>query len=501
MKEPYTMDIGIDAISVYTPRLYLDISDLAKEKNVNAAKFKSRLGIGKISICDTHEDVCTMAANALIHLILKNDINPSDVSRIYVGSESAVDNSKPIASYVLGMVQRKLISDRGKDRVHLDHCDVVDFTFACIGGVDALHNTLDWVKQNPKKLGIVICTDIAKYEENSSGEYTQGAGAVALLIKASPRVLTFDTPWGVSSQDVHDFFKPRTHYDTKEVLDIISGISPLSEIQTQKLKSTLPFLKNDSFEIFKETPVFRGSFSHQCYKNRMAQALMHFKAQKNCKPTENYINHWEQILFHLPYAFQGQRVFGESFLLEYQNNKTLLSKISDEVGRLVPQVEDYSDPSDFQKDLSSFSRHLLSSKTYQDFIQKKIEKTQKASSEMGNLYTGSIFLALASYLETYCEQENDDLRGATLGFISYGSGSKSKVFEGVIAPEYKASVKNIELFKTLAQRTRIDYDTYQKLHRNNATQSVIQPKGEFILTSIERHISERMGERTYDFAE
>jgi hydroxymethylglutaryl-CoA synthase len=45
------------------------------------------------------------------------------------------------------------------------------FTFACIAGVDAIQNCLDFIKLNPDKKAIVVTTDIAKYDLNSGGEY------------------------------------------------------------------------------------------------------------------------------------------------------------------------------------------------------------------------------------------------------------------------------------------------------------------------------------------
>jgi hydroxymethylglutaryl-CoA synthase len=45
---------------------------------------------------------------------------------------------------------------------------VVDFTFACIAGVDAMQNCLDFIRLNPKKKTIVA-TDFAKYDLNSTG--------------------------------------------------------------------------------------------------------------------------------------------------------------------------------------------------------------------------------------------------------------------------------------------------------------------------------------------
>jgi 3-hydroxy-3-methylglutaryl CoA synthase len=42
------------------------------------------------------------------------------------------------------------------------------FTFACIGGVDAMQNCIDYVTLNQTKKAIVVTTDLAKYDLNST---------------------------------------------------------------------------------------------------------------------------------------------------------------------------------------------------------------------------------------------------------------------------------------------------------------------------------------------
>ena len=491
------MKFGIDAISVHIPKIYLSIADLAKEKNTSVKKLKERLGLDKIALCDVHEDPCTMAANALLELLKENDIDPMTIERIYVGTESGVDGSKPISSYVLEMIEAKLSLEKGEP-IRLEHCDVVDLTFACIGGVDALQNTLDWVQLHPEKIGVIICTDVAKYEEDSSGEYTQGAGAIAMVIKQKPRILEIENLWGVSTQSVHDFFKPRDIYENSYLLNKISEITPLNEDQRDLLKKELPFLNNKTLEIFKQTPVFQGAFSHQCYKERTYQALLHFKRQKGLGAFKNYIDQWKQIIFHLPYAFQGRRVFGEVFLLESQDNTEVLSQIEAELEKKVPKVSEYSNSSMVYKEFNSLARILHKSKTYQNFVTQKISKTEIASSEVGNLYTGSIFLSLISYLSS-CLIENDEVTSKKIGFISYGSGSKSKVFEAEIAAGYQSQIKKTALFHKLKKRKAINYSTYQKLHRGELKTSVQTPQKEFVLKAIELDNDEIKGARIYQW--
>ncbi|MCB0443417.1 MAG: hydroxymethylglutaryl-CoA synthase family protein, partial [Flavobacterium sp.] len=128
------MNVGIDSISFDIPKLYLPISSLADKRNIEPDKLIKGLGLHKMSFPDKNQDVVTFAANAALKLIEQENINPTEITRIYVGSESGVDSSKPIASYVLSLLESKL--GIGSFR----NCDVVDLTFACIGGVDALQN-------------------------------------------------------------------------------------------------------------------------------------------------------------------------------------------------------------------------------------------------------------------------------------------------------------------------------------------------------------------------
>jgi hydroxymethylglutaryl-CoA synthase len=53
---------------------------------------------------DVHEDAATFAAEALLKILQDYNINPKEISRIYLGTESALDAAKPTASYAMQMV-------------------------------------------------------------------------------------------------------------------------------------------------------------------------------------------------------------------------------------------------------------------------------------------------------------------------------------------------------------------------------------------------------------
>ncbi|KFF18557.1 hydroxymethylglutaryl-CoA synthase family protein [Chryseobacterium sp. JM1] len=440
------MTFGIEAAGYYVPSLYLEIKDLAEKRGIDPAKLEKGLGLHKMGFPDVHEDAATFAAEALLKLIKDHDLNPKDIARIYLGTESAMDAAKPTASYAMQMVEKVLEKEFGERCFR--NCDVVDMTFACIGAVDALHNSLDFVRVNPEKKAVVIASDYAKYELASSGEYTQGGGAVALLVSSKPDLLEIENNWGVATESVFDFFKPRRSY-SKEDLNAAPDTFP------------------DKIEIFTDEPVFDGQYSNQCYQDRIREAYQHYKEiTGRDKPSAD----WRYLIFHLPYAFHGKRVFTEIYSLENG-----LSYQTPEEQKAVAKSEDYL-----------------------NFINEKIEKSQRASSEIGNMYTASVFMALLSAIQVSYD-EGEELAGREVGFLGYGSGSKSKVFAGKISENWKTAVSKWNLFENLKNRTAIDFETYEKLHRKQLDHSVNSQYNGFGLVSIESENPVLIGARYYHY--
>ena len=77
--------IGIDAISYYVPSIYLSIEKLSEHRNLDYEKLNKGLGLEKMAIADSNEDPSSFAANALISLFEKNNIDPKEIGRIYMG--------------------------------------------------------------------------------------------------------------------------------------------------------------------------------------------------------------------------------------------------------------------------------------------------------------------------------------------------------------------------------------------------------------------------------
>ncbi|MDP5097724.1 MAG: hydroxymethylglutaryl-CoA synthase, partial [Flavobacterium sp.] len=88
------MKVGIDAIQFDIPKIYLPISVLAQQRNIEAEKLTKGLGLQKMSFLDVYQDVITLGANAVVKLIEQENLNLSEIAKIYVGTESGVDSSK-----------------------------------------------------------------------------------------------------------------------------------------------------------------------------------------------------------------------------------------------------------------------------------------------------------------------------------------------------------------------------------------------------------------------
>ena len=455
--------IGIAAIACYVPAIYLDIEELAINRAIEPAKLQKGLGLLQMALPDADEDAASFAANALWQLITENQLDPHSIGRIYLGTESALDAAKPTATYAVGAVEAALEKTYGPRCFR--HCDVLDMTFACVGAVDALHNSIDWVSAGSGRKAVVIASDFAKYELGSTGEYTQGAGAVAMLIAENPSILHFSDAWGVSMQSVGDFHKPRRVYDKVQLLQETARLlgTSLNNTTAEALmqEDTTGFWSdpNAQVELFKEEPVFDGQYSNACYKDRIVEAIAHFRSQTSC----HILSDWQHMVFHLPYAFQARRMVLEPWL-EWLEEAGMTEQLYAEMGK--PAEGAHAD----------LVKAAAKSAMYKAFLAEKIADGESASSRIGNMYTASIFMSLICIQQTALDKDTA-ITGHRVGFVSYGSGSKSKVFEGTIAKDWKSRVSHLQLFRRLDERKAIDFATYEKLHSNKCASPVGKVEG------------------------
>lgn len=189
------IEVGIDKISFYTSHYYLDLKTLATARGIDEQRFYQELGQHKMAVPPPGEDVVTLAANAASNLLASRRDN-SDIAMLLFATESGVDQSKAAGMYVhqlLGLPS---------------NCRVLEIKQACYAGTGALQLALPFLQQYPNKKVLCLAVDIAKYPLESVAESSQGAGAIAMLLSAKPKLLTIEPESGICSREAADFWRP-----------------------------------------------------------------------------------------------------------------------------------------------------------------------------------------------------------------------------------------------------------------------------------------------------
>jgi hydroxymethylglutaryl-CoA synthase len=166
----------------------------------------------------------------------------------------------------------------------------------------------------------------------------------------------------------------------------------------------------------------------------------------------------------------------------------------------APKANDFDTPEAYQKAYGKFLRAVSKTNRYRNFVQEKIAKGEWASSQVGTLYTSSLFFSLMSTLEQDLEDQTR-LDNQQFGFFGYGSGSKSKVFTGTVQAGWENIVSRFQLKNRLNKRTAISYKEYEELHRGRLNQPLEEAKGIFYLATVNAEKGSVLeGARSYSWA-
>ncbi len=464
------MTAGIDDIAIYIPRLYIDASDFAQARGIDPAKLVKGLGISKMAMVDTNQDPACLAANACLKIMQKNKLSPEEIGRLYVSTESAFDESKAMNSYVIGMLEQVYGSGS------FEHCGGVETKFACVSGSYALYDNTNWIRAGEAegKHALVVVSDIAKYDLGSSGEATQGAGAVAMLLNDTPRLLAFDPKvTSTSIKDDYDFYRP----------------------------------------FGKETPIVHGQYSNLLYFIQVRKALEAYKNKVistglfEIGEGETILDYIDYLNMHLPYSNMGKKALAYLVRHEWRTLprwKPLIEKIG--LPEPLPKdprgtIESVLGDQEFLEKDHEFTKRFTNTDEFMEVYESKLASSLIASKMIGNLYTASLYLGFRSSLE-FEYQKGIDLAGKRVGFGSYGSGSSAMVFSGIIQPEYEKVVKDMNLETELGPRKKLSLEEYEKLHESKLTtdQAFLSLKKEFVLAEIETK-PESIGQRRYVYNE
>ncbi|MBG9981791.1 hydroxymethylglutaryl-CoA synthase [Aerococcaceae bacterium DSM 111020] len=307
--------IGIDKIAFYTPDYYVDMVELAEARGIDPNKYTIGLQQDLMAVIPVWEDIVTMGANAAQQII--DDADRSLIDQVIFATESSFDYSKSAATYIHRLldIQPQAASFEVKQ--------------ACYAGTAGLMMAVNYVRLNPNRRALVITSDIARYGLESSGEPTQGAGAVAMIISNQPRILAIEEETFKYSTEHYDFWRPSHspvalvdgHFSNELYMDsFVKVFQDAEEAMGRRLATISAF-------------VFHLPYTKMAKK--ALDALSEAETQLDEKKRSSQIAHWQD---QLPAAIEYGRRIGNtytaalyiSFISMLKENETL--KAGDRIG-------------------------------------------------------------------------------------------------------------------------------------------------------------------------
>ncbi|KAI6702204.1 hypothetical protein NL676_011340 [Syzygium grande] len=363
-------NVGILAVDIYFPPTC--VQQEAMEAHDGASKGKYTIGLGQdcMGFCTEVEDVISMSLTVVSSLLEKYGIDAKQIGRLEVGSETVIDKSKSIKTFLMQIFEACGNTD----------IEGVDSTNACYGGTAALLNCVNWVESASwdGRYGLVVCTDSAVYAEGPARP-TGGAAAIALLIGPDAPIVFESKFRGSHMSHVYDFYKPN---------------------------------------LASEYPVVDGKLSQTCYLMAVDSCYKHF-----CHKYEKFegkqfsLSDADYIVFHSPYNKLVQKSFARLMFNDFLRNASSVDEAAKE--KLAPFSSLSGDESYQSRDLEKASQQVA--KPLYDAM---VQPTTLIPKQVGNMYTASLYAAFASLIHN----KHSSLCGNRVIMFSYGSGLSATMF-------------------------------------------------------------------------
>lgn len=98
-------NVGILAMEVYFPSLYVKQDELEKAYGVPAGKHTIGLGQDAMAFTGDREDINSIALTVVHSLLEKYSISPKDIGRLEIGTESLIDKSKSTKTVLMSLFE------------------------------------------------------------------------------------------------------------------------------------------------------------------------------------------------------------------------------------------------------------------------------------------------------------------------------------------------------------------------------------------------------------
>lgn len=450
-------DVGIIGIELVFPSLYIDQTELEVFDGASAGKYTVGLGQSRMGFCTDREDINSLCLTVVSKLLERYGVEPKDIGRLEVGTETIIDKSKSVKSVLMQLFEPHGVSD----------LEGIDTTNACYGGTAALFNALNWVESSSYdgRLALVVCGDIAVYAKGSARP-TGGAGAIAMLVGPNAPLVIDRRVRSTFMKHAYDFYKP---------------------------------------DLTSEFPVVDGKLSIQCYLSALDNCYQLYcsKYQKE-NPNAKVIglNQFDALVFHTPYCKLVQKSLARIAL-----NDFLMTTNPDERKATYPachekfdsiKLEDTYFDRDVEKIFMDHSKNVFNQKTKPSLL---------LANQVGNMYTPSVYSGLVSLLIS-ADCDVSKLNGRHVGVFSYGSGLASTMYSISItsdAEKLQKLLNNLAYIKPmLEQRIKISPQEFTELMEvrvHNSHRTSYEPSGDlsklFPGTYYLKHVDD-MHRRTYE---
>lgn len=300
----------------------------------------------------------------------------------------------------------------------------IDTKNACYGGTASVFHAINWIESSSwdGRWAVVVAADIASYAEGPARP-TGGAGAVAILIGPNAPLVFDHGVRGNHMNHVWDFYKP---------------------------------------ELGSEYPIVDGHFSNVCYLQSVDACYIRYKEkfikQYSLSPspseqstriiTRQDLDH---VVFHSPNCKLVQKGFAR---LAYMD---MLQDPDNELYTPIKQWIPYgqTEASYYDKDLERAMMQFT-----KDDYQKKVLPSLHAATNVGNMYTASMWAGLVSLI---CLTPEKELLNKRIGLFSYGSGSAATFFSLRVIGSTEKFKEIIQLKKRLEERTQVTPARFKEL--------------------------------------
>lgn len=290
-----TLRVGIEKLRVYPASCSLDIGDLCKARGMDVERTLSDLMVEQRAVNPPWEDAVTLAVNAAQPLLTDEDRR--SIGLLLVGTESSVNQEKPVSSWVHHYLKLP------------DDCLNLEVKHACYAATGALELAKAWVSSptsNGRK-ALIVSTDQTTMTIGEPWEPVCGAGAAAVLLSREPKVIEYELGrCGVFAHEVSDVIRPNMRLETgNSETSLFAYLTAVEGAYTRYLESVNEPV---NFDGYFQRMLYHTPFGGMTY--RAHRALL--KLNSNLKNSETWQHYTRKTLPALRYNRRMGATYGAS---------------------------------------------------------------------------------------------------------------------------------------------------------------------------------------------